>query len=244
MSIQFLNKKNNTNSDYFNDCLDISKEILGINSSKYTKLEYIQTDGNQYINTGVVSSPDIEFEIKYNNISDGTKDYEVLLGARSRSVEGTAIYLRDAQKRCTFTTCGYNSNTQNDYILFSSAIYDAGTYLNTDVIISLKNNEIKISNGTDYIAKNTDIKQIYTKHPLHLFGQYAEDVASGETSNIVDRCKVKLYYFKLYKGGILIRDFIPVKDMNNVICLYDTITRRFYYNGGTGNLTGGAEVNG
>lgn len=244
MSIQFLNKKNNINSDYLNDCLDISKEILGINSSKYTKLEYIQTDGNQYINTGVVSSPDLEFEIKYNNISDGTKDYEVLFGARSRSVEGTSVYLKDAQKRCTFATCGYDSDTQHDYILFTSATYNAGTYLNKDVIVSLRNNKIKIDNGIDFISMDTNIKQIYTKNTLHLFGQYAEDIASGETSNIVDRCKVKLYYFKIYKSDILIRDFIPVKDENNVICLYDTITRKFYYNGGTGNFTGGAEVNG
>ena len=46
-------------------------------------------------------------------------------------------------------------------------------------------------------------------------------------------------YCKIYKDTSLIRDFIPVKDENNVVCLYDKISNQYFYNAGTGDFIAG-----
>lgn len=52
---------------------------------------------------------------------------------------------------------------------------------------------------------------------------------------------MQLQYCKIWENGALIRDFIPVKDFNEVICLLDKLSGKFYYNKGTGNFIGGVE---
>lgn len=39
---------------------------------------------------------------------------------------------------------------------------------------------------------------------------------------------IKLYSFKMYESGRLIRDFVPAKK-DNRYCLYDTVTKTYYY---------------
>lgn len=53
-----------------------------------------------------------------------------------------------------------------------------------------------------------------------------------------------LYYVKITdkNTNTLVRDFIPVKDYNNVVCLYDKVTKKYYYNSGTGTLVAGPDV--
>ena len=52
-------------------------------------------------------------------------------------------------------------------------------------------------------------------------------------------CVAKLYNFKIYFDDLLVRCFIPAKrKSDNVIGLYDTVSRRFFTNSGTGSFTG------
>lgn len=53
----------------------------------------------------------------------------------------------------------------------------------------------------------------------------------------------KLYYYKLYDNGTLIRDFIPVKrTLDNKCGLWDKVTKAFYPNAGTGDFTAGPTI--
>lgn len=52
----------------------------------------------------------------------------------------------------------------------------------------------------------------------------------------------KLFDAKVYQGGVLVRNFIPAKDSNNVVGLYDTVSGTFFTNGGTGTFTAGSTV--
>lgn len=54
--------------------------------------------------------------------------------------------------------------------------------------------------------------------------------------------KMKLYSFKIYDNtDTLIRDFIPVKDEDDEACLYDKITKEYFYNTGSGDFIAGPE---
>lgn len=54
-----------------------------------------------------------------------------------------------------------------------------------------------------------------------------------------------IYYVKITdkSTGRLVRDFIPCKDPNGTVCLYDKITKQYFYNSGTGTFTAGSEAN-
>ena len=49
----------------------------------------------------------------------------------------------------------------------------------------------------------------------------------------------KLFSAKFIQNNILIRDFIPVLDENNIPCMFDKVESKFYYNQGTGNFIAG-----
>jgi hypothetical protein len=53
-----------------------------------------------------------------------------------------------------------------------------------------------------------------------------------------DPAITNLYYFKMYLDDVIVRDFIPVKDADGVVCLYDKATRTFFYSQ-NGSLEGG-----
>ena len=49
----------------------------------------------------------------------------------------------------------------------------------------------------------------------------------------------KLYSAQIYDHNILVRDFIPVIDGNDVPCLYDRVEKKFYYNTRNGQFVAG-----
>ena len=54
-----------------------------------------------------------------------------------------------------------------------------------------------------------------------------------------DMGKVKLYKFIAYDGNIIAANYIPCKNSNNEIGLYDVVSNTFYGNSGTGDLVAG-----
>ena len=68
-------------------------------------------------------------------------------------------------------------------------------------------------------------------------------------------CEMRLYYFKLFDNGNIVRNLIPcysttiVTDVNGKSCpsgtkgLYDTVEGKFYTNQGTGEFIAGPDVN-
>ena len=54
--------------------------------------------------------------------------------------------------------------------------------------------------------------------------------------------QAKLWYFKIKKGSNIVRDFLPCKNPDGVVGLYDLIGREFYGNAGSGAFIPGEEV--
>lgn len=46
----------------------------------------------------------------------------------------------------------------------------------------------------------------------------------------------RAYDFKIYDRDVLIQHLVPVLDSNNIPCMFDKITQKFYYNCGTGDF--------
>lgn len=50
---------------------------------------------------------------------------------------------------------------------------------------------------------------------------------------------IRMYSFKIWDNGALVRDFIPVLDKDGVACMYDKVSGEFFYNQGTGDFIAG-----
>ena len=64
------------------------------------------------------------------------------------------------------------------------------------------------------------------------------------SSSASEYARGKLYSAKIYDGNTLVRNFIPCKNPDGVIGMWDDVNSVFYGNAGTGNFTAGAEVKG
>ena len=124
-----------------------------------------------------------------------------------------------------------NAPSDNDdyrFFWFSNNIYyDYGSSRNStsNSINSLKEYEI----GNYYIKDM--ISGGYIMHYSTKSG-----TATSHTRNIglfsgSDYCR--LYYLKVYEGDTLVRNYIPVRDFNNVVTLYDTVNGNFLTPNGT-----------
>lgn len=94
------------------------------------------------------------------------------------------------------------------------------------------------------------VKYIGSNGEVYLDGTLlSTEPRSGNHSNMIwlfrgyDRySSVYLAYCKMWRNGTLVRDYIPVKDQNNVVCLYDKISETYFYNRGSGTFIAGPEI--
>ena len=68
---------------------------------------------------------------------------------------------------------------------------------------------------------------------------FAHNMGNGR---IEQRSSYKNYGFKITQDGVLVRDYIPIKDYNGVACMYDLVTKQIFYNSGSGNFIAGRDL--
>lgn len=182
--------------------------------SGYTKLDYIESSGTQYINTG----------FKPNQNTHVVMDVEVLgttqcapFGARvSQSGTTYTLFLMTA------TTGRTDYGTSKQTMTFSSIL---GRYT-----IDANKNVVNV-NG---VSITHTASTFSVDHNIFLLAVNT----AGKASNFA---KVKLYSCKIYDNGTLVRDFIPCKNASGTIGLWDNVNSVFYANAGTGTFSTGTK---
>lgn len=90
------------------------------------------------------------------------------------------------------------------------------------------------ANGTYLINGST---QTFTSRPDHMYIYHSGGVGAGESGNDYGQ----IWYVKIYKNDVLVRDFIPWTNMNGNYGLYDKINNVTVQT--TGQMTGSTTVN-
>ena len=123
----------------------------------------------------------------------------------------------------------YNSNDHDDwrFFFFSSTLY-------YDFITERKltNKSIPMSEPEEWEVGNYYIKdtasgvnlitgttQTFSSRPDHLYIYHSGGVGAGESGSDYGQ----IWYIKIYKNNVLVRDFIPWTDMNGNYGLYDKV---------------------
>ena len=187
--------------------------------SGYTELEYIQSSGTQYIDTGFKPSGNSGIVVDYQQV--GTIAYQdPLFGARQSS-SNTAFSM------------WLSSNVT--YPQYGNVSYDAKP-------ISINNNTRLIYKLDKGIASCGDKTVSFSQ--LSFTSSYNLVLFSVNTGGTVDTRRIsgKLYNCKIYDNNEIVRDFIPCKNPSGVIGLYDTVNSQFYQNAGSGAFVAGPEI--
>lgn len=206
--------------------MPVVNQLPGL-SAPYVKINYIQGQGNQYIDTLIVPNGSMEFEIKWNNMrttASGITDMS-MFGCRT-DYNNNQFQLTDyVWNSGSLQTTGYFGNSTNSLHVFD--LHYAG---NATIITTLHGGTLSTGTGYTYNVGTDAWNRAYN---LILFG-------SNNNGTIQELASFRLFYFRLWYNGELIRDYIPVRKLSdNSACLYDKVTEMFYTNQGSGSFIGG-----
>lgn len=191
----------------------------------YQAVEYIQSSGTQYINTGYIPSNNTKIELSMWWYSQ-TSAYSCLFGARlawassasawkwflvGREIDGTpTVYAMFwwYYQNINDSIFSYKDGNKHIIELSQSWVYEDGTPKQS------------ISSATFTSPVN-----------LVLF-------ANNDNGTVSEYSTMKIYYTKVYNSWSLVRDFIPCyRKSDSVIWLYDRVNNQFYTNAGTWTFT-------
>lgn len=183
-------------------------------------VNYILSDGSQWIDTGII--PDGNTEIEYKFQDD------------TRTDEWENIF---ASSRDSYCVSRYNNWSQT----FVLRVNNTETLFEVSEEKQQNGCTIKISNAEKTIYLNnisvgTFSASVNATDSIVLFARRFE--ASG--SDMINSNGIfKLYYFTIKQNSETVRDFRPAIDKDGIVCLYDNITNKYYYNAGTGSFNYG-----
>lgn len=201
-------------------------EFISQLPTEYQEVEYIQSSGTQYIDTGVVATSGFEIDIKIN--IDTVKD-----------VMAPILYAHEPSEPYKRNFIAYTSSKKMEIDAGDKITQTSVTLTGDDVIkaSNVENNFYLTVNGTNYTPTVTTAASnlTYSERTLHLLHGNGYDV--GYTSG-------KVYYCKITVDGALVRSFVPCyRKSDNVAGLYDLVNNVFYNNAGSGVFAVGADSN-
>lgn len=174
----------------------------------HTELESLSVDGNCYFNTEILPDQNTNTETKLY-IKSGTM---YICGARDNNYK-----------------YGYTV-TDNFYAVrggVSSAAKSAPYWEDVWVI---KQNRATATFGNNTVNLD-EVGNFVLTSPFYIGCMSKNGEAAGAG------LKGKIYYSKIYSGGNLVADMIPVKKSDGTLCLYDRIRNKYIYKSGTGMIT-------
>lgn len=197
--------------------------------NEYTQVDYIKSSGTQYIDSGVLPSENIGFEIDFIPHND------MAIGGSKTIFGSRKTWKSNGYQLTTYT----EGNLNGGHFLFgtndtvSNIRHSAYMQKNVRCQISFLNDVFRMANGNE-----TNIQGTFSNvsKNIYLFGNI-------ENINPFELSTTTLYSLKFYDNGNLIRDFIPCyRNSDNEVGLYDIVNNIFYINQGTGTFTYGKEI--
>ena len=183
------------------------------------ELEYLESSGTQYIDTGILATIETKAEIRFAGVFDNkrllctrtanwTNQFDIILYDNTQY--GFLIRIGNGngyQKR-------YKPTTNNAW--YTLVVDKNGATINSSAASS--------SYGT--LTINNPYNIILFAGGGDILGLYG--------------CSAKVSYCKLYDNGTLVADFIPVR-VGTVGYMYDKVTKQLFGNDGTGDFILGSD---
>lgn len=205
-------------SDFRRRLMMLRKSEGGLPSG-YTKLNYLESTGTQYINLG--------FAIKYDNIVNvdvlitkfNIQQYTngAIFGSANELGLNAYNLLIDKENKLYYRNSANNVKISSQVIEINKK-YDITTNLNNLIV-----------NGVIYSGE-FDFNYI-NERPALLFARNTVILSN------YDFAACQIYKFNILNQiGNVIINFVPCLDKNGKPCMFDTVSKKPFYNQGTGEF--------
>lgn len=187
--------------------------------SEYQEVEYIESTGTQYIDTGIVGKNGIRIlaEMGWATLSGS------LFGSRKTS-GATRFFVTYYANRIDF---GYGGDTVSDVSPQAGQIYE----IDFDVTGGTYNF------GVDGTYKTGRATELDTECNMFIFGANRPYTTNQLSKSIFKSMTIA------NANNEMLRDFIPCyRKSDGEIGLYDTVSKNFFTNSGTGTFTKGQDI--
>lgn len=193
----------------------------------YTLLEYIESSGTQYIDTG----------FKPNNNTGVAIDFEPTSASAlgtAYSFFGTRAAKEDGEYFAFFKASSANFNLYWEFAELYDHIWNVANKTDFTARRTVVVNGASATVGG--VTKTYPARTFQTKLNMYLF-------ADNEKGAVGYPAYMKLYSCQIYDNGTLIRDYVPAKRKpDGAVGMLDKLNNVFYGNKGTGAFIAGPEV--
>ena len=198
-------------------------EVIHGAVADFTLLESVTSSGNNWLDTGIYGSEKLDIETSFIQHQNNSS-YQAIFGSRYNSTSRVYGYfgIFAGNNSLTKVFAHYNAETRYN---FSSTFFDTLQHIKTD-------------GATAYVTINGETVAIVSNAGTYTTPKTIYLWCMNSNGNAVDYAKVTMQYFRMWENGTLVREFVPALDANGVVCMYDTVTGRFFY-ANTGTLIAG-----
>ena len=182
--------------------------------SSYERIEYIESNGSSYIDTGIYGSDSLDIEISLSSIGN------------------TVFFLisRESNLKRTYGVVFEQVKSKLRFDYYNNINY-LGVFVNKRVTIRKSGLVIYVNNVASLRLSGN---KFTTPSTLLMFGILQNGAVNSSPAGS------KIYFLKMMENGMLVRDFIPVKRKSDgVIGMYDLVGRKFYTSPNGVAFTGG-----
>ena len=199
---------------------------------EYQEIEYIESTGTQYINTGLIGKPGYTCEttVAFTKLSTGAYQYFTGYAYTGSADRTYHIRINNTTDHLGYT---YGSNAHSRLTtLEEDRFYDIKS------VMKVNKQELWLD-GTKIYSTNYGELAYDEENPVYIYmfvSQYVESINGI--------CNAKCKEAKWYdENDNLVRHFIPCyRKSDNVMGLYDLVTETLYTNQGSGEFIGGPSL--
>jgi hypothetical protein len=191
----------------------------------YDELDYIESNGKQYINTELIlTSEDYTIELDMQWTGSSVSAFESFAGFM---VPSTTLPRVGLHKYSSVLMYGADATITSSITPTHNRMKYKVRFKNGAQTLFVDDVEIMTSRSGFNHTTNT--------LPLYIF---ARNCSSGYNYSYM-----KLYGAKIYNGDTLIRNYVPVnRQKDNTLGIYDTVTNTFYAGGNSNKFISGAAI--
>ena len=188
--------------------VNFDDSVYDSEGNKYKRVEYLESTGTQYIDTGVIPNGNSRMIIDQVFLSN---TFQTNGSLNRNGMYDLAIGIYQSKWFFRYGSTGITTNILSDNKLHTFEISDTGGYIDNNKVASFVFQNFSTNLNLYIGARNTN-------------------------TGIEAYCISRIYNSKLYDSENLVRDYIPVIDSSSRPCLFDKVGKECYYNQGTGEF--------
>ena len=194
----------------------------------YTKLDYLYSEGKQYIDTGYVPTNETGL---YIDCQSYWSKYSFPMGVMESSSTGRLYSHR------TSSTSGENKVGWNDNVIIWTTNLKL-THERYESRVNFYNGKFSKIDINDLSFESTLSGQLPTmSKSIYLFTINVGGSLPNSVWNTVENGHCgKIFRAKISQGDTVVRDYVPALDPDGVPCMFEVFTGEAYYNQGSGKF--------